>query len=216
MVPRSYTIFPSFRRSSVVLLSVLSVVGGSAHAQPTTDPDWPCVQRLVPDVSAAVIWAGPLPEPPNQRWRDTEPVADLVERLTSRRTSAMKAQELIAEFAESATIDQKDKQLTLLFTGILETLNARRRDYIDTIKRFTRHQNAVAAQVEQLLNELTELEAKTGGDVDARRREVEETVRWHQRVFDQREKSILALCEQPVEVEQSLGELARVIAGFLD
>lgn len=216
MAPRSLDIFPWSRHSPVVLLIVLSVVSGNARAQPATDSDWPCVQRLVAEVSAAVIWTGPLPETLNRRWQDVKPVAHLVERLTSRQTSPTEAQKLIAEFAESLSLGDKEQQLTLLFSGILETLNTRRRKYIDTIKRFTRHQKAVAAQVQQLLNELTVLAGKTGGEVDARRREVEETVRWHQRVFDQREKSILALCEQPVEVEQHLGELARTISNYLE
>lgn len=214
MTPPVYDIFPRPRRFSAMLLAVLSVAIGSIYAQPSSDSDWPCVQRLVPEVSAAVIWPGPLPETLDKRWQEFESIVNLVEQLTSSSASATEAQKLIAEFAESITFD-RNKQITLLFTGILETLNARRSNYIETIKRFTRHQNEIAVQVQQLLNELSTLGGKSGEVVEVRRREVEETAHWHQRVFDQREKSIIALCERPVEVEQSLGELARIVAEFL-
>ena len=44
--------------TSVCMLGVAGF-GAGALAAAGEDPDWPCVQRLVPEIAPAAIWAGP-------------------------------------------------------------------------------------------------------------------------------------------------------------
>ena len=199
-----------------VTITIAVLVGtGNTHAQ-DAQVDWPCIQRLVPEVSAAVIWPGPMPETLNQNWRNHAATKTLVTQLISRSTSPDQYESLIETYVNALPVDEQDLYLTMAFSGVLEELNRRRADYIQTIKRFTRHQNAVAGQVEDLLNELAALTDSNESGTESKRLELQETVRWHQRVFDQREKAFVSLCEQPVKVEETLGELARSIAYFLN
>src|SRR5687767_8168064 len=64
------------------------------------DPDWPCVQRKVPALSAATVWEGPPIEEAAKRWRDDAEVVALVERIAPRRTSLQDAEAAIASFGE--------------------------------------------------------------------------------------------------------------------
>src|SRR4051812_12032042 len=45
-------------RTAPFLLACLLATVAAAPA----DPDWPCVQRLVPTLTAATLWAGPAPK----------------------------------------------------------------------------------------------------------------------------------------------------------
>ena len=44
---------------TIVCLLGVAGFGAGALAAAGEDPDWPCVQRLVPEIAPAVIWAGP-------------------------------------------------------------------------------------------------------------------------------------------------------------
>ena len=137
--------------------------------------------------------------------------------------------------------DAREDALTRLADGTVAVANERRALYLDGIRRYTRQQIAIAGQIESTLNRLAELddaaaagEAATNGGAtgraaddgdssadssgDARavtaaeRVEIEETLVWHERLYDQRERSIRALCERPVELEELLSETLREIA----
>jgi len=123
-------------------------------------------------------------------------------------------QQSIEEFVDSIDESQREYQLTLLATGIVDVSNGVRKDFIDGIKRYTRQQIVIAEQIEASLNELSELDEQTG-DATAAQQEIRETLRWHERVYDQRERSIQLLCEEPVELEEKLSEVLRFTAQYL-
>ncbi len=199
-----------------VLVFLLCALSGVVFAQPVQDPDWPCVQALVPEISASTIWAGPLPKTLKTNWYDDQTIADSVYAITSRRTNLEQAKALTDEFAQSLNAGDKDEKLTLLFAGVLQQLNKRRTEFIEGIKRFTRHQDEVAQKIEGHLNEVAGLKGKTDETSNTRRAELEETIQWMKRMFEDREKSIALLCEKPVKVDERAGELARAIANHLE
>ena len=181
------------------------------------DPEWPCVQRLINEVSPAVMWPVPVEEGMEDAYRQDAQIRALAEQLGDVGTFTDTHRQSIAEFADSVPEAEREQKLTVLATGVVDVSNRIRKDYIRGIKRYTRQQIAISQQIENTLNELSLLE---GGKNNANssgqsRQEIEETLRWHERVYDQRERNIQLLCEAPVELEQQLSEVLRDAAQYL-
>ena len=47
------------RTVSFLLAAVLATCAVGARAADSRDPDWPCVQAKVPELSVVAMWAGP-------------------------------------------------------------------------------------------------------------------------------------------------------------
>jgi hypothetical protein len=201
---------------------------GAATAQPPpADPDWPCIQRLVPELSAGMIWTGPPLDGSAAAWRDDPAVRDLAAELAARRTPLEEAERRIDAFADGLAPAVRSERLTMLFAGVLDTINRERTDIISGIKRFARKQRALSADIVALNAALREVEGQRGaaatgtqGDAAAeraaRRREIEEQRAWSVRIYDEREGSLTYLCEQPVLLDQRAFALARAIAAHLE
>lgn len=178
------------------------------------DPDWPCIQRLVPQISAGMVWAGPpldgIPD-----WRADPDIPHIAARLSDRRMPVGDAETRIEEFAEAQGTD-KDQRLTMLFAAVLETVNADRSSVIDGIKRYARRQKSLASRIEATLAELDSLPPDGAPEQEARRAELSEQNVWDSRIFEERERSLGYLCETPVLLEQRVFALARAIQNFLD
>jgi hypothetical protein len=202
----------------LLALAVAAIEPAAAQQRQHGDPDWPCVQALVPSVSGAMIWAGPPIESAAESWRDDPAVRDLAAELAARRTPIEEAQRRIEGFAASLDPEVRDEKLTALFAGVLETINRDRASIIAGIKRFARKQRALGEEVRQANAALRELAAAGDGAPEQRerRRELEERRNWGVRIFDEREASLAYLCEQPVVLEQRAFTLAREIAAHLE
>ncbi len=168
----------------------------------------------MPEVAAAVLWAGPPVEGLEGTWRQVTPVADLVDRLGRDRHPLDQAERDIEQFAKGLPAADKDRQLTLLFVGVLESANARRAELMTGIRKLTRQQQELARQIDNGLTEIQRLSQEADGAAKAA--ELRDKLAWGQRLFDQREKALPHLCETPVLVEERLGEIARAIAARLD
>ncbi len=198
--------------------SGLSLVMNSTNAETpgAADQDWPCEQILVPEVPAAVIWAGPAITGLEDAWQDVGSVSRLVQRITSPGYDQNAADQEIAEFASKQEMQQKDRMLTLLFAGVLGELNRDRSMMLSGIKRYSRGQAARAERLGEDLDEIARLEGESSPDSRIRLDALRKQMELKQRIFDEREESIQYLCSQPVAVEQRLGFLARSIAYQLD
>lgn len=179
------------------------------------DPEWPCIQRLIVEVSPAVMWPIPIEESMQDSWKKNKQMRVLSERLGDLETFSDEERNLIAEFANGVAEDQREPELSALVSGIVTVTNRVRRDYIRGIKRYTRQQIAIAQQIEDSLNRLSVLEDDPSDASVNEQTEITETLRWHERVYDQREQAIRLLCEQPVELEQQLSDVLREVARYL-
>ncbi len=89
----------------VSTLAVIALAGavvfsaGAAGAAASEDPDWPCVQRLMPEISPATVWDGPPVDDAARAWREAHPVRDLVVRIADRRMTPEEAERDIAKRA---------------------------------------------------------------------------------------------------------------------
>ena len=105
-------------RSNLLLLAALLFAGLSPAAAATgEDPDWTCIQRLVPQIAPAVIWPGPpidqVNGPANPR------IHELAGELAARRVPMATATAQIEAFAAGLDNAQKNQQLIKLFVRTL-------------------------------------------------------------------------------------------------
>jgi len=201
-------------RLSAILIAALTGTSLplSAQEQPQA---WPCAQIFVPEVSASVLWAGPSMEDLQpQAWRSDKATASLVRGITSQAADPATVETLVSTYVKSLAGDQKDQKLTLAFFGVLAVLNLRRTKYMNGILRFSRQQSARAKVIDKGLAELLNLKAANGPDEKVN--DLENKLTWQQRMFDDRERSIQFLCEQPVNVEVVMADLARTLSYELD
>jgi hypothetical protein len=80
--------------------ALAAVTALPAGAQQQADPDWPCMQRKVPELSPTAIWSGPPIEDAQSRWREDREVAELAGEIASRRTPVEDATAAVATYAQ--------------------------------------------------------------------------------------------------------------------
>jgi len=189
----------------------------SAEEAPNGEnPDWPCEQILVPEVQPAVVWAGPSIAGLEQAWEQDEEVAALVHRFTSPDYDMDAADGEIADFAARQAPAQKDQRLTLLFAGVIQTLNDLRRKEHQSIMRYASGQAARANRLSEDIDEMVRLQEDGSAAAQERLALMQKEMELKQRMFDDREVFMQHLCTRPIIVEQKLGVLARTIAYYLD
>jgi hypothetical protein len=196
--------------ASVVAMGLWSMV----HAADPRNPDWPCVQVKVPEMSLAAVWAGPSLDHVGSAWENDANVKDLVARLAARRTPLEEAQKIAAEFLGGSG-DRRQETAKLVFAGLFETLNRLRSDVINGIERYTRRQRDFAERIRANTLKLRALQDAPNPDqkqVD----ELSERLQWDTRIFEDRRRTISSVCEVPVLIEQRLFALGRTIQQALE
>ena len=186
----------------------------SAEAQ-MADPEWPCIQVFVPEVMLAVQWPNFLEDSEMGLWKEDPTIASLARRLGEIDEFTDVERELIGEFAESIPEVDRSDVLNKLADGVVEVTNKRRSLFMKGIKKYTRQQISISKQLEEKLNLVAALEKKSDESSKKQLAELEENLHWHQRVYDQREQSIISLCERPVEIEEHLSGVMRELASYL-
>ena len=198
----------AFRWNSGLGLFVIGVLfTGSARSDEAV---WPCIQRRVPELSVAQIWAGPPIDLPASRWRDDPNIASSVRTLASRRTSLDEAKGVIERLSNTAG-PEKNSKLTLLFSGVFELINAERRRLINGIERYARKQKDLADQISETSRIL-----RQGNKPASERTALEQKLQWDTRIYDDRNQALTYVCESPVLLEQRVYEIAQEISQNLD
>jgi hypothetical protein len=181
-----------------------------ALAATGTDPDWPCIQRLVPEIAPAVIWPGP---PLDAADAGPSPTIDqLAPELAARRVPLDDAVAQVDAFAGTLDAAQKSEQLTQLFASTLEIINRDRASIIQGIKKFAQRERTMA----EAITEKNERLSRLAPDQVLERESLIAERDWDIRVYDDRRSVLTYLCEQPVLLEQRAFALARAIAGELE
>jgi hypothetical protein len=194
---------------AVLLLGCLDAARAAAGQS-----DWPCRQVKVPSVAVASVWTGPSIEEAQKRWRDDRELADLVARISARRTPMEEAQRLVEDFAKAAG-DKRKERLTLLFAGVYDRLESERREVLDGLDRYGAKQKALAERLREETQQMRAEQDKTPPDAQ-KVKEASEALQWDMRVFDERRRALFYVCETPALIEQRLGALARAIEAAID
>jgi hypothetical protein len=211
--------FPAIAAWRIALTFIIAAPWGiDAHpalAANGQDPDWPCIQRKVSEISPAQVWSGPPLDAADNAWRDDSALADLAGAIASRRTEIADAKAKIADFAAAAGAD-RNQRLSLLFAGVLATINAERSSIMAGIGRYARRQHELADKIASEAAELDQLPAEGGtADEVSRREDLADVQTWDTRIFRERERSLRYVCELPTLLEQRAFTLGREIAAAL-
>ena len=185
-------------------------------AQPVQDPDWPCVQRLVPELAEGQMWSGPPLASIEGFWVADPVIAPLVPEIVDIARPMDEVAMRIDGFATSADDEEREARLTMLFLGVLDYVNGERARVIERIKRYARGQRALADQIAAASATLHGIRVDIAPEDQTP--EVQETLArrdWDLRVFDDRMSMLSQICDQPVLLEQRVFAVARAIQGHL-
>jgi hypothetical protein len=197
---------------AAMLLSFLQA--GLSQAAQSTDPDWPCVQRKVPELSLGQIWNGPELPATASDWSKDNDVEALVQELAQRRIPVADAQQSIRDFARGLKPEDAGSRLTMLAQGLFDHMNAERSQVISGIGRYARGQADIAARLRKEASALGDLQAKPDTDI-AKVQEMTDRLNWETRIFEERVQSLTFVCEVPTLIEQRLYALAKTVAEVL-
>jgi hypothetical protein len=181
-----------------------------AAAKPSAD-DWPCEQRLQPELSVGAVWTGPDPTAAADSWQQDSAVQALVIQIAPRRLPQDQAVAAIHRFAAGYDKDKADV-MTKVFAGLFETLNHERVQIIRGIRHFHDRQQKLADRIQAGTKALDELDQNsTDPKVADQRVALQQAVAWDSRIFDDRERLLPIVCGVPVTIERRLFALSRAI-----
>ena len=196
---------------ALILLAPLAALIQPAQAQPAQDPDWPCVQVLVPELAMGQMWSGP--PPPAKPWAADAEIAPLALTLARPAVPLDDAKRKAEAFAKSQAHGRSER-LALLFQGTLEIINGERSRLLNGIRNYSRNQRALAEKINVQGEALADLPVSPDAPVPPELLPLKQTQDWDIRIFEDRQKSLKYLCDQPVLLEQRAFELGRALAGM--
>jgi hypothetical protein len=173
-------------------------------APPAEDFDWPCQQRLVPTLTAAAYWSGPLDVEGD--WRADTEVAELVLRLAPRHVTTEEGLTKIAAFVKSLSGDPSHR-LALVFRGLLAETDRERSDLIERLRQMGRRQRELADLVARLGDELKSAPPEAADQ----RLDLQQRHDFTTRNFEEIQRTIRYACETPVALDARLGAWARAL-----
>jgi hypothetical protein len=208
---RGITLVGPLRLASTV--AVLVCLAGTAAGQ---DTDWPCIQRKVPHLSVAQMWAGPpLPEDPI--WRDDAELTRLVSMMSARRTDLEEVRPLI-EALGPAGERGRDARLVALFAGVFEAIDRERTRIMAGVGRYAAKQRRLSEKIDAREDAIRAMEAAAvpdDHDAQDRLEEMKDELAWDIRIFQDRQRSLTYVCETPVILERRAFAAAQMIQSQL-
>lgn len=196
------------------LLVVAMLAPGTNAGAATADPDWPCVQRKVPQLSLGQVWNGPDLPPSAKDWSDDASVSALVEDVAARRLPLGDAQKKIRDFAESLPAEQLATKMAMLMQGLFDHMDAERSHVIAGISRYAHRQLEMAADLRKQASDVDALRAKPDADPDEVERRTDQ-LNFATRIFTERAQSLTYVCDVPTIIEQRLYQLAKTVSETL-
>jgi hypothetical protein len=197
---------------ALAMALALPVAPARATELSTRTSDWPCVQRLVPELSASSLWSG-APPPALGAWRSDASIGEVVDFVTPRGVPADVGEKRLAEFLAATDADQRAARAAAVFAGLLEATNAERADLIGRIKMLGHRQRELADLVAQVTDEVQAIPATASGEEADRRNEAIERRGYLIREFEETQRTMRFACEAPTQLEARLGRYARVLQG---
>ncbi|TIS65068.1 MAG: hypothetical protein E5W93_01555 [Mesorhizobium sp.] len=204
------------RRISLVhgLIATAMLVPNASAMAANTDPDWPCMQRKVPQLSLGQVWNGPDLPPAAKGWSEDPSVTALVEEVAARRLPITDAQKKIKDFAASLPAEQLAPKMTMLVQGMFDHMDAERSHVISGISRYAHKQLEMAAELRKDASDVDALRAKPDADQDEIERRTDQ-LNFATRIFNERTQSLTYVCDVPTIIEQRLYQLSKTVSETL-
>jgi hypothetical protein len=201
-------------RRAIIGAALIAPTLGFAQPPGARDPNWPCQQIKVSEMSLAAVWSGPSVDPRDTTWKDNPAVADLVATLAPRREPIYQAQTLLHDFARHSG-EQKPAQLLQVLVGLFDVLDRERGSVIAGLDRFGERQKQLAAELREDNEKLRTLQAESASDPTAVQ-QMTQQVKWAAEVFQDRSQALSHACDVPSKIEQRLFALAHQIQQELE
>ena len=203
------------RHSNVIVLGSLCVFAlaglspSRGIAAAATDAEWPCQQRLVPTLTAGMMWHGP-PIDNFGDWHADPRVADLVQRIAPRDVAVEQGEAAISEFVNRLGSD-KARPVALAFSALLDETNSERAEVIKRIEEQGQRQRNLAILVDRLT---TEIDTASEAAEEARN-ELQQRLTFTSRAYAEARRMMRYMCQVPVSLEARLGAYARALEAAL-
>lgn len=191
-----------------------ALVGPALTAQ-GDDPEWPCIQRKVPELSLAQIWTGPELPPSASEWADDADVSYLVAEVAARRVPLADAEQMIRDFATRLTPEERQMRLAKLVRGLFDHMNRERSQVISGIGRYAHKQRDLADALRKEASAVDALRANADADPNEVAVRNDRLV-FQTRIFQERVQSLTFVCEVPTLIEQRLYALVKTISQTLE
>ena len=183
-------------------------------AVPGQDPDWPCQQRLVPQVSAGNFWSGELPADAGAAASDPR-VQKLVADTVSRDISDDEVAKGVAQFLKSLKGPERARIVPAAFLAVVDGINGERADIIQSLKDLNQRQRSIAAMVSDVNKDLAAIPENAEGADGAKRDEINQRKTFLTRDFTETRQTMRYACEVPGALDQRLGAVARQLQAGL-
>lgn len=199
------------RSMSIIALLVALSASPAVCIAANTDPDWPCVQRKVPELSIAQVWNGGELSETAKQWDKDPHLSDLASELVKRANPIENARKQILDYIATLPKEQVHEKLEQLFMGVFDKINMERGQIISGIARYAEKQRQLAADVRQKAAELDKMQAASDTDQTELAKHNEQLT-WETRIFEERVQSLTYVCEVPTLIEQRLYSLSKIIS----
>ena len=105
------------KKSYLILIIILFC--SNIYAKPPykeKDPDWPCIQVYIEELSWGSIWTGPVLDENTAKWMEDKELSLLVQKLMKRKTEETDGINQIKKYIKK---NKSPEKLTKLFHGCL-------------------------------------------------------------------------------------------------
>jgi hypothetical protein len=189
------------RGAALALLAGLSLVGIAQAAPPGSDPDWPCMQRLVPHLAPGTYWPGLVaPTAPST----DSALADVAAAVAPRDVSVTEGEAKLGAYADALPSAARAQALPALFAALVADADAERGVVISRIKDLYRRQRSLAQVVDQLDTTLR----ATPAEATQQRADIVERRNLLARGYLDTQRTMQYACQVPAQMEKTLGAYA--------
>ena len=201
-------------KKKIILIIILFFIASNAYAPPPgkeKDPDWPCIQVYIEELSWGSIWTGPPLDDNSSKWSDDEELNLFTKKLMNRRT---KETEGIKELNIYIKKNKSPEKLTKLFHGLFDRTNDVWKKRNTKLLSFGKRQRLTSEKISSKLEQIKELSK----DFDNNKEEIEKLEQeqfWDIRRFEDRRALSDSLCEQPRFFEKRLGVYSKIILEYI-
>ena len=175
------------------------------------DPDWPCIQVLIKELSWGSIWTGPPLDDNSLKWKDDEKLVSLAKKIMNKKT---KEEQGIAELKKYIDKNSSSSELTKLFHALFDTTNDIWRIRINKLINFGKKQRLTSEKIADKLARIKELSKEYEKNKDEIEK-LEQEQFWDVRRFEDRRSISDSLCEQPRFFEKRLGVYSNIILDYM-
>ena len=197
-------------KKKITLITLIFFIFTNAYAPPPgkeKDPNWPCIQVLIEELSWGSIWTGPVLDESSSKWADDEEINSLAKKLMIRKT---KEEDGIIELKKYIKKNNSKEELTKLFHALFDTTNVIWKKRVGKLLSFGKRQKLTSEMISAKLQKIKDLSK----DFENNKEEIEKLEQeqfWDIRRFEDRRALSDSLCEQPRFFEKRLGVYSGII-----